>query len=151
MIATLRLEAIGDNLVSTGGIARRDIRYVLKKLSRLPFEQRVAALSPARRPWVARLNGLDRSYGFARTFLHGNRDYREANALGSRGIWVTFVLHTGYVYEVQELLSWRDERRFFCRVDPAGKVVEMTRDEVLVRFDAASGAAQQVINIAARR
>lgn len=144
MIATLRLEAIGDNLVAA---SRLPFPRVLRQVGRVPREQLRALLTPGRRPWVARVTGLDDRHGLAREFERGLRDYREANGTGSRGVWLTFVLRPGVLYEVQELVSWQNERRYFCRV-VAGKVVEMTREELLARFASGAAAIQGVVNAA---
>lgn len=142
MIATLRLEAIGDNHVGRVGLARR------KTMGSVPREQREAVLQPSRRPWVARILGPDRKFGLRREFLTGLKDYREANGTGSRGVYLTFVLRDGELYEVQELLSWSRERRYFCHVK-AGKIVEMTAAEVTALLDMDAATIQSLLGKAA--
>ena len=149
MIATLRLEAIGDNHVSRGGMATRPFRHVLKHMGRIPREQREAVLTPNRRPWVAQITGRDAQHGLARTFLKHLKDYKDANGNGSRGIFLTYVLRDGFLYEVRELLSWSRERRYFCRV-AAGQIVEMTTEEVARYLDAGTTKLQNIINQAKR-
>lgn len=119
MIAILRLEAIGDNYARS----RVSFHGRLRNIGRIPQEQRAQALDP-KRPWVAQL-------GFTlhdRVFLSGKRDYRQchdgARGIGARGIYMEYVLDEGHVYEVHELLSWTETRRYHCRV-VAGKVVEI--------------------------
>lgn len=115
MIATLILEAIGDNGPPRG---------------------RKWAVRIVGRTWVARLAGRTAN-GFDREFLQGARDYRHSNSVGSRGVTLTFVLHEGNVYEANHRVSWNKERRFFCRAE-AGRVVEIERSEVIARLDSAS-------------
>lgn len=150
MIATLRLEAIGDNHVGRGGMSTRPLRHVLKNMGRIPREQREAVLTPSRRPWVAQITGRDARHGLARTFLEHLKDYRDANGTGSRGVFLTYVLRDGFLYEVRELLSWNRERRYFCRVED-GKIVEMTVDEVAARLAEDATVLQAVINAAKTR
>lgn len=149
MIATLRLEAIGDNHVGRGGMAMRPFRHVLKNMRRIPSEQREAVLTPNRRPWVAQITGRDARHGLARTFLNHLKDYKDANGTGSRGVYLTYVLRDGFLYEVRELLSWSRERRYFCRV-AAGQIVEMTAEEVARYLDASTSPIQDIINQAKR-
>lgn len=147
MIATLRLEAIGDNYRR---VAKAPFRSALRQVQRSPREHARRILSPGARPWVAHITGTDPRHGLARTFLHGLKDYRDANGSGSRGVYLTFVLYPGRVYEVNELQSWTRWRRFFCRVE-AGKVVEMTAAEVAARLAVDAAAIQRVIDQAAGR
>lgn len=144
MIATLRLEAIGDNHTA----ARRSFGRVLHSVGRIPFEQRAHALSP-RRPWVARIAGPCPRFGLARTFLTGLKDYRDANSHGSRGVYLTFVLYPGAVHEVHELLTWHKERRYYCHVVD-GKIVELTAEQVAAMVLVTAAKIQNVINEAAR-
>jgi hypothetical protein len=119
MIAILRLEAIGDNFAAS----RLSLHRRLRLVSRIPHEMRALAVAPGR-PWVAEL-----SRGWQRSFLRGRRDYTLANGAGSRGIFVEYVLHDGRIYDVYELTSWTDTRRYFCRVE-AGEILTIEREEV---------------------
>lgn len=69
-----------------------------------------------RRPWVARIGGLCPQYEFVREFCRGNKDYADANKKGSRGVWLYFQLPPG-LYEIHQLLSYRQSRRFFAKVE----------------------------------
>ncbi len=84
------------------------------------------AFDPRRRPWVAEITGVDSNGRLQRSFLRGQRDYRDCNGTGSRGIVVYFHLYPGKVYEVNELLTWEKSRRYFCRVVD-GRMVELVR------------------------
>src|SRR5690606_23131495 len=79
------------------------------------------------KPWVARLDGLDHKYGFRRTFLEGQKDYRDANSGGSRGVYVYYALRPG-IYEVNERVTWKRVRRYFIRV-VGSEIHEISKDE----------------------
>lgn len=119
MITVLGLEAIGDDRAPrlAAAFARRRWADVARYL-RLPGQ-----------PWVARITGRDPRYGLAREFVQGQRDYAEASSTGARGIVVWYQLEDGGIYEIHELLSWKRDRRYFCRAR-RGQVVEITREEV---------------------
>lgn len=101
------------------------------------FLRRIGAYSAAARidtqarrsPWVARITGLDAKHGFARTFLTGKRDYRDASSSGKTGVVVYFTMPEGF-YEVREILSMSRESRYFVQ-SAAGKTTRVTRDEVV--------------------
>lgn len=142
MIATLRLEAIGDNyrrLMASGTFSR-----VLRQCRRIPAHaQRL--LDNGMRPWVAHVTGRDARHGLARTFLEGLRDYRDANSGGSRGVYLTFVLYPGRIYEVNEVQSWTRKRRYFCHV-VNGAPVELSVADVATRLDLQAATIQAVID-----
>lgn len=79
-----------------------------------------------KRPWVARIVGVDQEFGFEREFVIGFRDY--AHSTGAMGITKSFFLDDGY-YEVKEIVSAKRERRYFAKV-ANGDLVEVTRSEV---------------------
>jgi hypothetical protein len=130
MIATIRLEAIGDAYRS---LSKMPLSAAVRRVGRIPRGHASAILNP-KRPWVARITGLDPKFGFEREFLKSNRDYREANGTGTRGVYLTFVLREGAFYEVHELLSWNKNRRYFCRAKQ-GSVVEVPEADVRAHFD----------------
>lgn len=141
MIATVCLEAIGDNYTR--------LDKVIRRLGRIPDAHKGHVLDKNRRPWVARIRGLSEKYGLDREFLSGLRDYRGSNGTGSRGIMITYVLHSGHVYEVRELLSWSSERRYFCHVVD-GHIVELSQEDAIARVDSGKRAAQALIDAASR-
>lgn len=84
---------------------------------------------PSRSIWVAEITGPDDRYRLARSFLRGKFDYSHANGVGSRGILVEYILSSGHIYEVQEQISWKSIRRYFCTVDAAtGEIVELSEE-----------------------
>lgn len=123
MLASLRLEAIGDNYRPLARVFRSAVRFV----HRAP-RAHAAQILDHRQPWVARIRGLCPRHGYDREFLTPRRDYSESNASGSRGIYLYFLLPEG-IYEVHELLNWTKTRRYFVRSE-AGEVAEISADEV---------------------
>lgn len=148
MIATIRLEAIGDSCVALGDALRKNKIF---KVLRLPAYKQPFVFDPGRRPWVARLTGVDRNGNLKRAFLDPNKDYREAKKSGDHGVYCTFVLRSGNVYEVHELINWTKRRRFFCFVDANGDAKEIELEEVLTRLSPPTtlGAMQGIIDQAA--
>ena len=102
----LRLEAIADNLRSLGPISG--------------FKSRC---------WVARIFGSDGRDGWARVFVDGARDYASANSVGSRGIYITYFLEEGPLYEVSSPHTWKSTERYFVRIIN-GQPQRLTKEEV---------------------
>lgn len=102
MTITLKLEAIGDN---------------------------VPEMAKIHRPWVAEITGWRGGRWFERDFLGGQKDYSEANSVGSRGVHIYYHLREGRIYEIYDMRSWRDHRRYFCTVS-GGQIVQMDAEEV---------------------
>lgn len=80
-------------------------------------------------PWVARLIGLDDTYGFAREFVRAQADYSNASGTGGRGIMLRYALADG-IYEVNERVSWKHVKRYFVRAQD-GVFETVTREQVL--------------------
>lgn len=121
MKAVLSLEIIGDNFYASkragAEASEKEVRYG-EMLG-----------NDKSRPWVARLTGLDPKFGFARQFLRGQRDYSQANSIGSRGVKEYFPLDPG-VYEVHERITWKRTRRYFIRVQGV-QIEEVNREDVI--------------------
>lgn len=148
MIATLRLEAIGDSCVALGDKLRK------RQITSIPQLQPYKAtfvFDPGRRPWVARIAGVNQNGKLIRKFVEPNKDYRDAKKSGDRGVYCTFVLRAGNVYEVHELLTWAKRRRYFCFVDSTGDLQEITLEEAVMKLSSSSAndAMQGIIGKAA--
>ncbi len=123
MYASLSLEAIGDD-------TRQHVKLCQKILISAGGGALAPFYAPARpAPYVARITGVGGRLGIVREFVRGRKDYSAANSTGSRGIRIHYMLPPG-VYEVQEILSWRDARRYFVRSD-GGRLAEIDREEAL--------------------
>lgn len=118
----LELEAIGDDRVSYLRAARRGL--VPSDPRR---EERALELTGGRRPWVAELTGLDARSGFARRFLVPKRDYRSANGVGSRGVWLCYLLDEGNLYEIHRLVTWKRSEHTYVRVVD-GALISITQE-----------------------
>ncbi len=102
-VVTVKLEAIGDDFYSyfrTSG----------------------------HKPWVARLS-LDGHGRFQREFVRCRKDYRKANAIGSRGVYCYYHLRDG-IYEINSPESWSRCRRYFVKVSD-GVLSEISRKEAI--------------------
>lgn len=106
MLYTLKLEAIGDGIAYDRRMHRRH---------GVPWRPRSRLEAAVGIPWVARITGLSDRHGFQREFIQGRRDYLDANGTGNRGVWIYYLLEDG-LYEVNELTSWQDSRRYCLRV-----------------------------------
>jgi hypothetical protein len=122
---TLKLEAIGDDAVAT----LRACAWVDDFYRAVTGATCRSSLEGMRRPWVARVTGFDPQYRFARDFLRGQKDFSEANRVGSRGVYVYYHLLEGEIYHVHELLTWRKSRKYYCTVSD-GKLIELELEEV---------------------
>lgn len=109
MRAALTLECIGDNL----------------RQYKLPDDP----TGYPRRAWVAEITACVGQF-LCREYLDGQRDYAEANSVGSRGVKEYFWLDEGLYYEVNEPLSWKRDYHYFCTVRD-GEIVELTREQVV--------------------
>lgn len=126
MKATLALEAIGyeaarrmrKSLVQGNDPRKWAAKTLVRNGGKLP------------QPWVAELIAVRESRGLERHFVRPARDFAQANGSGNRGIRFFFVLESGKVYEVQELTSWTNKRRYFCRVTTIGDIEEITEGEI---------------------
>jgi hypothetical protein len=120
--ATLRLEGIADHL----GDKRRHLQRL--PADRVDPRDYELLFTEAPRPWVERLVPDDGS-ALSRQRLAGQKDFREANSIGSRGVFWHYTLREGEVYEVHQLTGWKKSRNWFCRVGESGRVEEITRAE----------------------
>ncbi|MEN6396105.1 MAG: hypothetical protein ABFC78_06440 [Methanoregula sp.] len=129
MKATLKLEAIGhDACVRFGG---------MKKMFRAMGAQALWGddIEAPSHPWVAKITGLWPSGKFQREFLRGTNDYSEANSKGSRGVFVWYMLESGNYYDVYELISWKNDDRYLCKVDDEGNIIYVDEKEIQVYFE----------------
>jgi hypothetical protein len=76
-------------------------------------------------PWCAKITGKDTYYGYKREFVQGKKDYTHANSKGSRGVFVYFLVESGFVYEVKG-----SRRRYFCAVLENGDIAEISKEDV---------------------
>ncbi len=118
----LSMEVIGDNT----NARLRDAQQMARCFGGATAG-RLFDLGPNRQPWVAQILGIYTSGKFRRNFLRGQKDYSQANSMGSRGVYLRFLLSPG-VYQVHRKLSWKSERTYFARCF-GGEVAEITEQE----------------------
>jgi hypothetical protein len=123
LLAVIRLEHIADDCYAYRKYATR-INPLYERCGKV-YQLTQRGL----RPWVARLTGLNARGGLVREFVHGQRDYSQANSVGSRGVYEYIPLKDG-VYEVNERLTWKRARRYFIRIQDA-QIAEIGREEVI--------------------
>lgn len=120
LLYSLGLEAIGDDAVAAERMCRRaGTRFGPRRTSHLRLE----------RPWVARIAGLCPRYEFAREFQRWQKDYRNANKRGSRGVFVYYHLPPG-LCEINELVAHGKSRRYFARIADLS-LAEIEKGEVI--------------------
>lgn len=118
MIACLRIESVGDDMVYRRGRLKAASDSVPRNM------RGIAHYLAAGKPWCARITGLSREYGLQREFMRCKKDWRGANSTGSRGVILHYELRPG-IYEVNERTSWKSERRYFVR-SHEGRLTEVT-------------------------
>ncbi len=120
MKASLKIEAIGDD-------ADQMIRLWMNILNEgMPGLGDMTFGKPLHSYWVAQITGHDPKYKYARQFIKGKKDYTHANSKGSRGVFIYYLLESGYVYEVKK----SSKRHFFCLVDDEGNIDEVDKDYI---------------------
>lgn len=122
MKATLKVEAIGDNTYQMFRLYQTAVSSAAPSIG--------AALESPKAPyWVAIIYGKTGSR-YLKNFLNGKKDYTKANSKGSRGVYIWYILQSGYVYEVSSPVSWKRISHYYCKVTDEGEIVEITQDEV---------------------
>jgi hypothetical protein len=119
MKASIRIEAIGDNVRQEMRLWNRILEEAAPGLGRVTFGKIPFGY------WVAEITGRDPVYKYQRRFLKSKKDYSQSNRIGSRGVFLYFLLDSGRVYEVKT-----SRRRYFCTVNEEGEVIEMEKREV---------------------
>lgn len=110
------------------------------KILRIEIDSHFHGSSDVPRPWVARIDGIDRKYGLARTFVERLNDYREASRTSRgrlRGLVAAFPLRAGHLYEVSRLRGSSSKRyvaREFLRVEN-GKLLALDPSDALALVD----------------
>jgi len=121
----LKLEAIGHgNAVAINKL--KGMTLLLSHGSMAPLWDGVKN----RRQWVAKISGNDDQYKYKREFLKCDYDYEKSNSKGTRGVYAIYILSPLNIYEVNELISWKNNCRYFCHVVD-GNLIEIAEEEVL--------------------
>jgi hypothetical protein len=111
----IRLEQIADDFFATRSHLRFDewLRYMRK-------------LGTNKEPSAIYQLTLQNDK-ITRKFITGTRDYSQANATGSRGIFAFYPLKPG-VYEVNDRYKFNRVDHYFCKITD-DKITRITREE----------------------
>jgi hypothetical protein len=120
----IKLERIGDDRDYAFDLGRAQADAVFPGLGNMVFGKRKFC-----KAWCAEVIGFHEQYKFARTFLKPNRDYTEANSMGSRGVYDYFNLENGKIYDISSPSSWKKVDRYYCRVEN-NQMRRITENEV---------------------
>lgn len=101
--------------------------YAAISLEWIGADSPIPAMRSLRKPWVAEIIDLSRR-GIQRHFVEARIDYLRANAGGSRGVYLHWMLPAG-LYEVRSFESWRREARYFVSSHD-GEITKITRAEL---------------------
>lgn len=123
MKATLKVEAIGDNTFQYMRLWTGILNDGAPGLGDM-----LGAPKPDY--WVAMIVGTDPKFGYSRQFLKAKKDYKKSNNKGSRGIFLWFILESGYVYEVSAPKNWKRKERYFCTVTDDGEIQKVDKEFV---------------------
>lgn len=82
-----------------------------------------------KRYWVAEITGTDPKFGFKREFLNPKHDFTKSNSKGSRGVYASYFLEYGKVYEISSPVSWKNTDRYFLIAGENNK--RMSKEEVV--------------------
>jgi hypothetical protein len=112
-------------------IAKKYPQQFLAKLSTMHINQLTKLLPQLKdKPWVAEITGLSLKFKFERKFIGGQLDYEKANSIGSRGVYLYFILEENKIYEIYKHLSWKKSERYFCKYSQ-NKEIKLTESEVV--------------------
>ncbi|MFA6851338.1 MAG: hypothetical protein WCS30_13430 [Selenomonadaceae bacterium] len=82
-------------------------------------------------PYCKKVLGVYRN-GFVKTEeMKPNRDYSNANSVGTRGVYDYYILAPGEVYEVMEVESWTRAAKYYLYVDHDGNLQKKSYEEAL--------------------
>ena len=122
MKATLKIEAIGDN-------SYQMMRSYCSIANSASSGMGALLASPEPPYWVAIVYDKTPT-GYLKNLLPGKKDYVKSNSVGSRGVFIWYILLSGYVYEVSAPVSWKRTKHYFCTVTDDGDIVEISREDV---------------------
>lgn len=120
MRAVVRLELIADDYFYHVKHGTKSLDWQVRYMRRLGHDH-----SPS---WLALLTGV-RNGDFLRCWPEGTRDYSAANSVGSRGIYVYYVLRDG-IYEVNDRYEFDRVRHYFIRVEQ-GQIHRISREQAI--------------------
>lgn len=124
----LKLEFIGHDRYS---MAKKYPKQIQQTVNNMGIRQMINFYKcPPSKPWVAEILGLNTEYQFTRKFLKGQIDYSEASGVGSRNVFMYFILQPSTIYEINHPKTWRNTDRYFLIIEGNDKK-RLTREEVI--------------------
>lgn len=124
-LAAFEIEEIGADTIAFF----REQREALNNAD-LDLQLGSMLIGPIKSPyWVAEITGTDPKYGYARTFLRARRDYSRSNSIGSRGIYLCYILEAGKLYQAQSKPSWSRLERYFLTATTDGRIEYLSDEE----------------------
>ena len=81
--------------------------------------------------WIAEIIGFHTKYKYDRVFLKGKKDYSRSNSKGSRGVYASYLLESGKLYDVKSKISWKRSERYYCRVEENGDIKRISEEELI--------------------
>jgi hypothetical protein len=79
--------------------------------------------------WVDLVKGIY-SKGLTKERLAGYTDYSNANSVGSRGVFINYLLQEGNIYHVSQPRNWKHHDIYFCIVRD-GEIIKLEFKKVI--------------------
>jgi len=79
--------------------------------------------------WVDLVTGI-KPHGLIKERIEGHADYSNANSVGSRGVYIYYILQDGNIYHVSSPINFKRRDTYFCRVEQ-GEIIRMEFQEVI--------------------
>lgn len=81
-------------------------------------------------PYCKRIKAVGRDGFIVTEFMKFNRDYTDANGVGTRGVYDYYILPPG-IYEILEAVSWKKSRKYYLFIDDGYSEQEMNYEEAI--------------------
>jgi len=120
----IKIERIGDNNQEYFSLWDKVLSDLIPGLGNAVIGK------PPALAFCAEITGLHPKFKFERKFLKPNRDYSQANRIGSRGVFDYYNLEEGKIYDIKAPRTWKHTDRYYCRVMKES-IVRMDESEVI--------------------
>lgn len=125
MKASIKLEAIGYNHNQESKLFEKRLDECCDGLGKYMTER------TGNYPWIAEITGTHEKFKFERKFIKYRTDYSEANGAFSRGVYQCYIVESGRLYELKNLVSWNSYERYFFIVSENGDIEKKTESEAM--------------------
>lgn len=82
-----------------------------------------------RKPWIAKILGIDDKYKYKREFLKHQEDYSHAGREMTRDVYWYFHLQPDTIYEIFIHKNWQKDERYFAVVTN-GKLIKIPEENI---------------------